>query len=535
MASLTHVCMWSEKDGWISITAEDAAVLHPYGTVSAHSGLFMCELCGQYVTLTHGSVRIPYFKHSAYEESKDCPERISRESLSASYNPQEHNLPIRITNISNESFEFELGFTPAPLDSFSNNLRIHITPSTPYSERYTFNKERFDGDRVTYLSIGERPSEKYNLDFENGSDELHTFWPAEVEGINPKGTLFEKSSGKKLTYDADVEVKKEYYLLIKQQHLSSLSRNSHQTIVINELLKKQFETGTKFFKEAWFLYEICALEFNEEAAKFFLNFHYRLTEQKIYLQPVWPLFTEDDYIIKHDKASMTVLVKGNISSLKTFPSTKIPEPNLLDSQTRIYEVPCSGRQELISVGRTKVLEYTYFWKEPLNQVQSCPTLSVSDLDGNEVPPGDSNTLPYKKSLYFNSKFDGKLILLENNQLISKERLVAGETFTLSNVFYGLQIQVTIGLDLIWQLNCKKHQSPPLNNEISMMHKIHHNPGPLIPAPHSLRNILLGMEGYPQISQWIRNCIHKGYIPKRSYRKLQNIYRNLNANTKGDLL
>ena len=56
MASLTHVCMWSDN-GWKRITAEQAARLHPGGTVSAHSGLFMCELCGQYVILTDGDIR----------------------------------------------------------------------------------------------------------------------------------------------------------------------------------------------------------------------------------------------------------------------------------------------------------------------------------------------------------------------------------------------------------------------------------------------------------------------------------------------
>ena len=69
MTSLTHVCMWKEKS-WRPITAEEAAILHPGGTVSAHSGLFMCELCGQYVTLTDGDVRKRYFKHSAFEKKQ---------------------------------------------------------------------------------------------------------------------------------------------------------------------------------------------------------------------------------------------------------------------------------------------------------------------------------------------------------------------------------------------------------------------------------------------------------------------------------
>lgn len=75
MASLTHVCMWSDN-GWKRITAEQAAKLHPGGTVSAHSGLFMCELCGQYVSLTDGAVQTRHFRHSAHEKSKNCPERI---------------------------------------------------------------------------------------------------------------------------------------------------------------------------------------------------------------------------------------------------------------------------------------------------------------------------------------------------------------------------------------------------------------------------------------------------------------------------
>ncbi len=108
MASLTHVCMWSDN-GWKRITAEQAAKLHPGGTVSAHSGLFMCELCGQYVSLTDGTVQTRHFRHSAYEKSKNCPERIFGAGYSISYGSHEHELPIRITGVSSSSFRFEVG------------------------------------------------------------------------------------------------------------------------------------------------------------------------------------------------------------------------------------------------------------------------------------------------------------------------------------------------------------------------------------------------------------------------------------------
>lgn len=69
MASLTHVCVWSSK-GWTHITPEEVARSHPGGSVSARSGLFMCELCGQYVRFVDGDIQTPHFRHSAYEESK---------------------------------------------------------------------------------------------------------------------------------------------------------------------------------------------------------------------------------------------------------------------------------------------------------------------------------------------------------------------------------------------------------------------------------------------------------------------------------
>lgn len=150
MASLTHVCMWSDN-GWKRITAEQAARLHPVGTVSAHSGLFMCELCGQYVILTDGDIRIRYFKHSAYEKSKDCPERTFGAGYSISYGSQEHDLPIRITSVSSSSFSFEVGLIRAPISSLGKDFCIEIKPKGAFDIPYVYTKERLNYDSITYL------------------------------------------------------------------------------------------------------------------------------------------------------------------------------------------------------------------------------------------------------------------------------------------------------------------------------------------------------------------------------------------------
>lgn len=195
MASLTHVCVWSDN-GWKRITAEQAARLHPGGTVSAHSGLFMCELCGQYVSLTDGERQTRHFRHSAYEKSKDCPERILGAGCAISYGSQEHDLPIRITHVSASSFGLEIGLIRVPVSFLSKNFFIEIKPKGETGITYVFNKERLNCDSITYLPIGERPFEKYILSLQNGNDKLRDFWPAEIKGVNPEGTLFEKILGK---------------------------------------------------------------------------------------------------------------------------------------------------------------------------------------------------------------------------------------------------------------------------------------------------------------------------------------------------
>ena len=70
--------------------------------------------------------------------------------------------------------------------------------------------------------------------------------------MDPEGTLFEKASDKKLTYDADVEIGKEYYLL-KRGYIYKSSRSSIQ---IQEIMRKQFgwETWTLYMVSACLLY-----------------------------------------------------------------------------------------------------------------------------------------------------------------------------------------------------------------------------------------------------------------------------------------
>ena len=540
--TLTHVCMWSEQ-GWKRITAKKAARLHSGGTVSAHSGLFMCELCGQYVTLTDGEIRTRHFRHSAAEKDKDCPERTFGPNCALSYAPQKHDLPLRIVVTAgvvahepslSASFRFELGLIRAPISKLGADFRVEIKPEGAPDPSGVFTKERLNCAGVTYLPLGSLPCEKYILSLRNLSDEqnatLRKFWPEEISGINPDGTLFDKETGRKLTYDADVEINKEYYLLVlNRPDKAGLCSSSSSSIRLQEIAQKRAGWGS------WTLYEVCASSLCEEAARFFLNFHCRLTDHPISLQPVWPLYVAGEFLIKHNHNNMFMFVAGNVLAVNTFPQTKVRPLRAgtgRTAQARLYEISCQGRQQLISVGRAQPLQYTYFWKEPLAKVVATPEISVQELSQSEVPPGETDTLPRNGVLRFKSAFDGELIISYGNQVTDRRKIHADQTLELGGLSFGVRVQAVIGLDEVWYIHFKKPQSVSVDdsyNDAEIMKYISRTSGSAIPVPHALRNIsavLAASSRYPQLCQWLRQCIRGGTINEQSYRRLQQVYHKL---------
>ena len=218
MATLSHVCIWSGK-GWTHITADQAAELHPGGSVSSYSGLFMCELCGQYVSFHQGGYQSPHFRHRSAEKSKDCPERTFGSSYSFRYDAKIHDLPIKITGISSNSFYFELGLIRVPKSILSEDFFISVTASGNRNTVFKFSSERLYSEGTTFLSIGNIPYPKYTLSYSESKKELSKFWPYSINGIDVSGTLFDKKSGKRLPYDSDVVTGKDYYFLCNRSYI----------------------------------------------------------------------------------------------------------------------------------------------------------------------------------------------------------------------------------------------------------------------------------------------------------------------------
>lgn len=516
MASLTHVCMWS-NDGWKRITAQQAAEIHPGGTVSSHSGLFMCELCGQYVLLTNGGYQVRHFRHSSSEKSKDCPERTQGTSFYYSYNSIEHELPIRLTNISTYSFQLELGLIRIPKSLATKDLQIKIQTTNNRTQSFVYNRERINTDSLSYVSIGDSPSEKYILTTANTSDDIYNFWPRYIYGINSNGTLFDHITGKRLITDSDIELGKTYFLLSTQIFTSTILKRSG--IIIEE------KTHKKTSYNNWYIYLITATEMNENAAKFFLNIHYRLTAQPIQIQPVWPPYVEGDFVIKHNSDVTTLLIKGNAPSIKSFPLTTIH--HISSDSVDVYSINCHNRQQLISAGRTKALQYTYFWRESITDEQETPEFSITDISGTTIEPGTRETLPPKGIMRVFTQYDGEILIKSDGVVVEKKRIQAETLTEIDQLSSGMDICIFIGLDKIWELVLAQKNKPVLGkmDEDLFIKELDSLRGVSISTPHSLRNIARYYRNTTKVYQWIMKRINEGFILSQALKKLQFMYRS----------
>ena len=127
MPSLTHVHIFSEH-GWRKIDVSEAAAQFP-STVQAVSGIFMCELCHQYVTFTRPGEQDRHFRHRP-DEDKSCPERTFAAGANTNCSIREHDLPIRLKYTSTD-FSLEIGLLGIP-ESVLTELRdqtVQISPA----------------------------------------------------------------------------------------------------------------------------------------------------------------------------------------------------------------------------------------------------------------------------------------------------------------------------------------------------------------------------------------------------------------------
>lgn len=509
---LTHVCKWTAH-GWKRISINDAVHEFPDTGVAARSGFFMCELCGEYVTLTNGEKNSRYFRHS--NGNVECPEKTTGPSVSMDFQESTRSLPIRLNVVSSNHFGLELGLLAPPSTSVNKMAKRHIIirPSENSEKHFDYLLERLNDHGITYLSIGNKPAKRYNVSLSPFDSKLASFWPKTIAGIECHA-IFDSQTRKMLPRDADVQIGKEYLLLTRE------STNSYKT----SLRIKNICTVKGDFNH-WRIYKIKATQMDENTARFFLKYHCRLTDNPVNLYPLWPIHIQTPYVIHHGAPKISIFFMGN-ANYKVYPATN-SQPFLIDG-SKLVTIQCEASQQLVALGRANILKYTYLRRQSLNLSMDYPISTFKTMEDKPIDSGSQENLPLEKTIKICLPFDG-FVLIKNKTgfIIRRVELKATRELLLDKINWGMEIQVYQGLDCVWTASYFRNENIRKDyfseNEMALLKRLENCRGKNTSIPYGMGGLVTQLNDYPQIKQWLYKKLRTGSLSEQALRILQTYF------------
>ncbi len=504
MPSLNNVCRWNGTK-WVLVSPEEAIKEEPYGC-PVKDQKFICELCGQYVSFVSGPYQAPHFRHSSSEKSKDCEERTHGMTLAEMDLAHERHLPLKIENPSSENFSFALGFPQLPTELFEHISMIHISGTTA-AESQSYSIERLAADRLTYLAVGQSPSAHYDIRVKGADASLSDYWPKRTCGAT-SGTLFAKSSGRMLPPHSDVSVEETYYLL----HNRSISWRTSE-ISVRPLTHRYTRAAT------WRIYEICAHSYSESVAQFFLELEgYRLTNRPISLQPIFPPCPMVDTNLHFCGDCLVFHMRGD-GRVQTRPRVQMTE-GPCDADSKLLSLHTTENHLRVLAGHMSSSVEFDCWRETETFTAETPHICVTDDKGVEIQGGLLTHLP-GRLLRIRSSYDGCVILRKDGVIAAQEKLAANKELLWERLSYDTEIQVVVGCDILWELRLERHcPETKVRADQELLYQLQRDRGRSIKVPYHLARLLTVLKEYPGLCIWMRQCIQRGWISERAYKKLR---------------
>ncbi len=509
---LTHVCLWDPTTGYRRITAEEACRLFPHG-VAAKSGHFVCELCTQNVLLTAPGIKAQHFRHDPASPNKECDER--QVSFDPDYGRRlqslsSHIMPLRIV-VKDSGFILQLGFFFPP-DERANCSRIRITGDSRQAYEYSF--ERIERIGTTYLNVGSAPSEVYSIEYKGANDALKRYWPTEVPGVNLGGSFFDGQTGEMIQTGGKAYFGHFYYLLHRRP-LYDLPTD----IQAEEMAKTQEKS---FFN--WYLYRIHIKKFSEEAANFFLKYAVFLTEKPAKFYPVWPVYIRDPYFIYYDAAEIYLYLQGGDTELKSYPETA----NMQDAgDGKLYRLLTRGKEQLVSLGKSGALAFSYLVRRPLNRKASLPEVTVSDIEGNPLNEEKYARLPPARCITVSGAYDGKAAVHRKGRTEYICKITGGEPLVIDELSFGTEVELFQGCDRIRSIRFERESADmdALARDSRLVRRLDACPGPVVPVTHAVGSLIARLEKYPRTKEWLTAAVRRGEISRSALRLLEKTIHN----------
>ena len=476
--------------------------MYPFG-VSARGGPFVCQLCAANVLFTAPGAYVQHFRHDPSAPNKECDDR--QEYFDPTYGRylgglNSGTIPLHI-RVQNGSFTLELGFfRPPEHKAHCDKIRI-IKDKHPIQE---YNFERIGEYGTTYLSVGSIPGQTYRMEYINANMELKRFWPDKASGVSPSGTLFNKRTGRILQPGGKSYYENTYYLL--QRNPLYLVPRDIEATEYARVKEDPFNT--------WYLYQIQAKRFSESAAKFFLKYSVFLTGKPTKFYPVWPPYAKEPYFLHHNASEFYFYLTGDDAELKAYPASA----SAIGSEDgKLYKLYARNREQLVSIGKSGALGFSYLIKQPLNKRASSPKIQITDPEGNVLEEEVYSKLPKSKYISVSSQFDGRAEIRKNGKLVYIYRLSAELDTVIDGLSFGTEIRFYQSQDRVRQIAFEQetNEFDVLALDAELVKKLKACTGPMVPVTHAMGAVIQKFDGWPKTKRWLYKVLREGHIPRKA--------------------
>lgn len=541
--ALTNVVIRRADGKWYSISAERAAWEFPFG-ISVTEKRLKCKICGHYISFVNSKNKKPHFKHSRGDYDKKCDERSEYDEYNIwPYNILQNNyffynngtnrfyyekkendnigekeIPVFIENNDNFDFSFKIGIRSIE-ESFILDDSYYVEIGTKNYDHYKrfyyyLYSERFSESGINYIDMGKSPSDYYYVKLYNSKSEFIDYWPTLIEGISEKGTIFSKTSKKKLYNNKDVVVGKEYYLVTTERLIID-----YRDGIEKELIKN----GPADNGKQWYYYLIYPKSYNDYAIEFFRKYNLRLRIEIIDPKIIWPEYIDcNDYLVVANSKVSFLLDSNN-----TYKFNSIEQKvQVINNQKGLLELACNEkRNELLSINSNNDVDMLTILNKSDQITNKPPILKVNDEDNNEIKSGTSYMLPINRTIYIDINADFSLVIEKNNTIINRIRVKSSDkAFCYDDLKYGYRYRIFVGLDCFFNLNFEK-KNIKNNDDSNLYDKLVIQNGRIIKITHSIGGLANRLNDLPLVKEWFIKNVRKGYINERALKLLKRYIMN----------
>ncbi len=249
---MTELRYWNGED-WVPEDEEFWRSLQPDRPAPA----VMCPRCCWPGVVRFSKLGKPRVTHQS--RGRPCPDGGNPWILPP---PEDWRpLPLRLVP-RGEGFELEIGIPSIPEDlrPSCRGGTLILRSSGGWERKVTLPLENFfSQEDYVYVNVGNRPSERYDLEVEDPSGRLQGFYPEKVAGFHHDGTLFDGGTMLKLATGTRVRAEGTYYLLRR-----GLIKDVPPDVECDCVAALAQMDGT------WYLYRCHAGVHSGEAAAFFV-------------------------------------------------------------------------------------------------------------------------------------------------------------------------------------------------------------------------------------------------------------------------